>query len=508
MKVMPGRAGGLWAVVAAVCLMLVSGSAWADEGADGADGGDNGEEAQEAEEERAVPAGPTPRLFLLPVDSLRGELSSLVVERVNESTRRRVDTERNSELLPSMTQILGATDAGGEAALVLAEEQYTSGIGLLNAGQYDRAAEAFQRAVDLIEANLEGLRNFGILTDALSNLAAAYFHSGYDLDARQYMQRFAQLVPDATLDPEIYPEELREIYDDEVDRVTRAETGILHISTPRPGAIVTIDGVMRGETPLTVDDVGFGHHYLVVVQGEDVHREVIRVRARGQEEEIEVTFEAEEDVEAEVPAFFSSLQESLRTGRFGEGVAPHLAELVAFTDADYVAWVLMVRDGPRYIAAPFVYRARDGMLVQGENVDFNMDLSNLRSRVDRLSLIITGAVGRMPEDRAVVEVDLDPEVVEEPVVVAEPEEQPVEEDPDAVARAEDEPREALPVPDPTRTEPTRPLPDDPPGERSNTMRYLGWGGAAALAGGLVAGTVIMIVRSGSSEPGFEAEVEW
>ncbi len=501
---------GWWLAVLVACLCF-AGPVWAEDDATGEEAEHADEEAAEGEEEQGEARradGPTPRLFMMPVDSLQGEITQIVTERVNESTRRQLDSERRLELVPGLMEVLGSSGQGVYALISEAESQYTSGIGLLRAGDHQAAAETLQRAVDLMVENLSGLQNYNFLSDALSNLSLAYFHSDFDLDARQNMQRFAQLRPGATLDPEIFPEDLRSIFEDEVDRVERAETGILTIEADRTGAQVYIDGDLKGATPVVVEDVGFGHHYMVVRDGEAVWTEVIRVRGRGQEQTFEVEFDSlgQEDESSELPAYYTDLQQNLRSGRFGQDLHPYLIELTNQTGADFIAWVLLVREGPRYIAAPFVYRASDAMVIQGENVDFNLELSNMRSRVSRLSAIISMAVSDMPEDLAVEDVDLAPE----PTPVATPEVPEEEEEPEEVAEVDDHPSDPLPVPGTTPPErgPVAELPDER--ERSNTLRYVGYGGAAALAGGAIAGTIIMLVRaSGSSDPTvFEAEVEW
>lgn len=499
---------------------------WADEGAENDEAVEDVEEAAPEEQRRRVD-GPTPRLFLIPTDGLLGEISQIVTERISDALRRQLDGDRRIDVVPTFQELRLAADDGGYGAISEAERQYTSAIGLLQAGEYERAAEVFQRALDLIEENLPALQNYNILAHTLSNISRAYFEAGFDLDSRRYMQRFAQLRPTATLDPDEFPQELRTIFDDEIDRVQRAETGILHIEVDRPQALVFIDGALRGAAPLTVEDVGFGHHYLVVRDGETAWSSIIQVRARGQEQTFEVELDAvgDDDEDSALPGFYVDLRENFQTGRFGAELSPYFTELINQTGADFIAWTLVVRERNQYVTAPFVYRASDGLLIQGENVTFNLEISNLRAGVSRLAAIISMAVANMPEDLAVQDVDLlyepEPEPVAEvvvpeeerevtePVAEIEPEEEPQEDREEAVAHV-DEPTEALPVPG--RTPPERegirdPIIDDDGRERNNRMLYVGLG---SVAGGALLGTIIYLVRaSGSPDPtGFEAEVEW
>lgn len=475
------------------------------------------EESAPAEETtQRTPTGPTPKLYLLPVNGIGTGVSQIVVDRVNENTRRQVATGRGYDLLPTVRELQGPISGDPFVVVAEAERLYTSGIGLVRAGEFQRAAETLQRAVDMIEGHLEGLSNFNILTDALSHLALAYWGADFDLDARQNMQRFAQLRPNARLDPELYPEELREIFNTEAERVRGAETGILTIEADRAGAQVFINGQLKGQTPLVVEDVGFGHHYLLVRQGDRIHREVIRVRARGQEQTITVDLSASADSRERdpLPEFYVGLQEEIRTGRFGIDLAPYFSELQGLTRADFLAWVVLRREGSQYLLTPFVLRFQDNKLVQGEEVAINLDLSNLRARVTRLGAVTGLLLAEMPADLAITSVNLlevtpPPPVVEAPRPGVEEPEERIREEEEAVAVV-DEPRERLPLPSArpeSRTDRIDPGYED--GGRDRTMlRYLGYGGAATLAGGLIAGTIILLVRNSAAPGGFDAEVEW
>ncbi|TXD37524.1 PEGA domain-containing protein [Lujinxingia vulgaris] len=492
----------------------LSAPAWAQGGEE------SGEGEQHAAEETAQPAGPTPRLFMLPTDSVAGEITSIIPERVDDDTRARLKEQRGLELLPGYRQIQERLGGGRNASAAVAEAErlYTSGIGSLAAGDSQRAAETFQRALDMMNEHLSDLQNFDVYADTLANLSLAYFQSNFDLDARKLMQRYAQLRPGATLDPEKFPADLREVFTSELDRVEKAGPGVLAVVGNVDGAEVYLDGELKGVTPARIDGVGFGHHYLVVRGGGSVWAQEVRVRGRGTEQAVSVELgaprEAQASADEDLPAFYLDLRETLRSGRFGAELSPYLVELTTRTGADFVAWVIMVRDGRDYAAAPFVYRARDGMVVQGENVSFNMEMSNQRVGVSRLATEIATAVRTMPADRAVVDVDLAPApavAVEVPVESGEAGTDTGSTSGVREVSEEEVARAPLPTPGPAVEDPeVIAAPAAMPSEgRSNTKRYLAYGGAAVLAGGAIAGTLFLILRSSASQPAaFEAEVEW
>ncbi|MBA2661068.1 MAG: PEGA domain-containing protein [Bradymonadaceae bacterium] len=466
--------------------------------------------AQEAAPEGVQ--GPRPKVFLIPTDSVRAEITPIVTERVGESLRERLRADGRIELLGSFRDIQRQLEGGGQhssATIAEAERLYTSGIGLLTAGDNQRAAETFQRSVDLMEQNIGDLHNFDVLADALVNLALAYFQAGFDLDSRKYMHKYAHLRPAAKFDAAKFPKGVIEIATDEQDRVQKAGNGKLVVNANVAGAAVFIDGVAKGETPVTIEDVGFGTHYLVVRDKRGgTWSEEIRVRGRGREQVMDVKLgegqaaapvAAGRAADGELPAFYTDLREVLRTGKFGVEQQPYLREVVGRTGGQFVAWVVMVREGSNYVAAPFVYRASDGLIVQATKIKFNMELSNLRAGVNQLSDAIIIAVEQMPMDQAISVVDLNPAKSEQPAVAVAPKADPATKARPAVVRQPGE-DEVIPPP--------KVMPSE---SRSDTWTYVGWGSAAVLIGGAIAGSIYLLAASGDdpSKPvGFEAEVSW
>ncbi len=517
--------GGRISVVVVLFLLalLAAPTAWAAD----QDDGDEPEESAEAEEPEEEP-----RLFVLPADSVQGDVSDIVTDRINEAVRERFATLGGLELLPTFEALQG--EAGGEAAaaaLTEAEAQYTSGIGLVHAGEYDEASETLQMAVSIMEENVAELDDMDVLSDAKLHMAVALHETGFDLDARDAIEHYAHLVPDADLDPDLVPEALIELYDDEAGRVEAAGDGHLTIEADHEGAQVYIDTEHVGQTPVTVDDVGFGERYVVVRHDDLLWSDTVQVRARGEEQTIEAELrDPDEADEVELPSFYVDLREMLQSGQFGTDLEPYLQELAHQTGAAYIAWVLVVPEDYDYAAAPFVYRVDDGTVMQGDNVSFDRQLSGIRSQADRVADTVATALVHIPDDQVVAEVDMaeEADVDEQPVTDEElaamedelDDEQPDEtvddepvaqqQDEEQVAMADDEqPSEELPVPDATPQQDAEDtMLDEPPEQRDNTMRYLGWGGLGVVATGAVATTVLLLMRSGDPAPGMDVEVEW
>ncbi len=460
-----------------------------------------------------------PKLLILPTNSVEGKVTPLVPERIDESMRQRLKEDGKVVVMPSFTDIRKDLAGRGVSSAVIyeAEQLYASGIGLLTAGENEKAMEAFQRAIELMEQNIADVTNYGILTDTLSNLALAYQLMGYDVDSRKRMQQFAHLKPEATLSVDKFPKELLEVLSTEQAKIKKAGPGKLVINTETPGAKVFIDGVERGVTPLTLEDIGFGYHYLVLrdAQGK-VHTEQIRVRGKGKEQQVNASLKGAGEAAApagseEMPSYYNDLLTQINTGKFTTTeLQPYLMELSKQSGAPYISWVLVYKTNTHYMAAPFIWRAEDGVLVAPEEKKFNLELSDLVLGVNRMSREMAVAAQEMPEDDRVTDV-----VVGAPVAVAVVSPTVTEPDGPTTSPVVTNP----PDPEGTGTgqgadTSLKPLdPIEEPSKENRRWKYVGAGAVAIVViGGVVAGSVLLANSNGGSEPptntGFSAEVSW
>ena len=497
----------------------------------GAQKGDESKSAEQTDkeaEEKAdrQPNKPTPKLFLLPTVSVKGQITSIVPERIGEMLRERVGSEGRVKLLPTYIEIQKSKPgAGGQvsAAIAEAQKEYTSAIGLLEAGEYQKAADKFSGVVDTLRSNIGDVRNFDIYADALAKLARAYWEINHNYDARKSIREYAHLRPEAELDPKKYPEGLREIFEQSAAKVEKAGAGKLVIESNVDGAQVFVDGEKKGETKsdaaLTLTDVKFGYHYVVVRDPRGgTWSQQLRVRGRGKEQSYQVELgtggsnqEAakEEQKGTELPAFYTELQAAIKDGNFGTDLQPYLEELTKRTGVDYVAWVVMVKGEEEYVAAPFVYRVEDGLFVQGENVKFNFELSNLMVGVSDLRKRIIATLLEMPQEKAITSVSLVDEEEEEKKTAAATQTKSSSET--AASGDTSSTDTASSTSQETTQDSVEPPPKPPPSQdkKMSPWTYVGIGGAALLVGGLTAGGILLFGGNGQPKPnGFTAQVEW
>ena len=463
----------------------------------------------------AAPVGPKPKVFMLPTQSVQDSITSIVPERIGELLRQQVRQNGRVVLMPTFQEIRDRLGGAGHSSAAIAEAEglYTSGIGLLTAGEDKEAVESFQRALELMEANLADLKNYDVLADTLANLALASFNAGFDLDARKRIKEYAHLRPDATLDPEKFPKDLRSLFDEEARKVKKAKPGELEITSATPGASVLIDGVDKGVTPVTVEDVGYGHHYLVVRgPGGSVWSEKIRVRGRGKAQSFEAELAAGAVAagdagaegegageEGQLPGYYTDLVAAIGSGSFGTDLQPYLAELSTQTGAQLVAWVVMYKKDGQYIAAPFVYGAEEGLFVRAPETSFNIELSNLLVGVRELSESLVATATTMPEDQAFTSVTLEAPV-RKPVAAA-----PTPE-PTATGRGAE-----VAARSPYRDAPIQAPPEATPSESGgDTWKYVAIGGGGIAAAALIVGGIVLFADDSNpaAAGGFDAEVAW
>ena len=147
------------------------------------------------------------QVYVLDTASYKGEVSSIVVPKIDKLLRDRLESQPNLAVLDKFKE---EGDKPANAAIRDAMDAYNSGIGLLVAEDHEGAAKSFKKAVDLLEANLADVDSYEVFTDAQLRLGLAYIKAGFEYDARAALKTYANLTPDAKLSKKDYPEELVE----------------------------------------------------------------------------------------------------------------------------------------------------------------------------------------------------------------------------------------------------------------------------------------------------------
>ncbi len=452
-----------------------------------------------------------PRFLMLPTGSMDGQVTSIVTDRLDGMTRKRLEEQRRVILMPSFEQIRKELSAKGNSSAVIleAESSYASGIGLLTAGQNQEAVQAFQRAVGLMEENIAQVTNYNVLADAMSNLAVSNHRAGYDLDGRQWMKKFAHIRPDAKLDPEKYPKDLLDLFDSERKKVKKGGPGKISVTSSSPGARVFIDGEDKGEAPVDVTDVGFGYHYLVIKDAMGgAAGQVLKVKGRGKSQSVALDVDGGGDTggaDEGMPSYYTDLMVQLGARQYDAGeLAPYLTELAKQTGAERIGWMTMFKRGMGYGAAAFVYWPGDEKIYRLSDVNLNFELSNLSLGVNKVAT-----------ELAAYSVEESTEAFTTTELVAKPKPKVVVVTPPSGGDPKDPVVLVTPGgPGEKKTGPLVPPPDvRPPGEDDDegfpVWTAVGIGAGVLVVGGLIVGGALLFGGGGDAGgSGFSAEVSW
>lgn len=137
----------------------------------------------------------------------------------------------------------------------------TEGRRLLDRYEFDRAAQALHRGVEMLLSSPTPVED-DQLGLALVDLAVAFMRSGQNDRAREALQELGRVVPNYILDGNLYPQVfLREVEEARL-AVERGPRALLALRGP-DGATVRVDGRTIGMVPTEVE-LPVGRHRVVV----------------------------------------------------------------------------------------------------------------------------------------------------------------------------------------------------------------------------------------------------
>lgn len=350
----------------------------------------------------AVPqasADKPPTVYLLDTAS-RGEVSSLVPERIHSDLKDRLSGSPKIEMAAPLET--GGAEKPTNQALADATRNYTAGIGLLVAEDFEGAAEKFGTAVSLFEANLGDVEDYAVLKDALLRLGVAQLRAGFEDDAQTTLKLWTTLEPEREIKADDFGQEVIDVVSKERRRAKKVGYGALAIDSQPQGATVLLDGVEVGKTPLTLSEITPGLHYVVIRSSKALTAvERVSVRGKKKKEELVVNLNTASETPTGGPMFFNELAGRLSRAEVDESLAPYLKELTARTGATHATFSVVEKNGNTLKVTPFVFDSATEKLCVLEPEPFAADLSDSTLHAHAVSLKIVAAVLAFPTDRIV-----------------------------------------------------------------------------------------------------------
>jgi hypothetical protein len=180
---------------------------------------------------------------------------------VGAVVRDRVDAHDRLRLIEPARALSGDPRTREEETIDRARAALADGRKAYDALGLDDAIARLGQAVSLYQQSGPLLGDLGEMKTALAYLGAALTLRG---SAEEGVSTFYELLtvdPSFTL-PSKFPPTVGKVFDGAVDRLNDAKSGSVEIYSTPPHAAVFLDGEYRGVTPLTVDALTSGTHYV------------------------------------------------------------------------------------------------------------------------------------------------------------------------------------------------------------------------------------------------------
>ncbi|MBU4484876.1 PEGA domain-containing protein [bacterium] len=130
---------------------------------------------------------------------------------------------------------------------------------------YEDALIHIKSALKLWNANPEAIyRNGQYLID--TNICAALIYKALNqsVHSRDHFRAILKIDPDYKLDSKIFPPSLVEIFDEESAGLKSKPSGSLKISSDPKVAEVFVNGILKGITPLQLNNLPLGEYYILI----------------------------------------------------------------------------------------------------------------------------------------------------------------------------------------------------------------------------------------------------
>lgn len=308
--------------------------------------------------------------------------------------RARVDAARNLRLIEPGRVLSGDPRTREEETLERARAALADGRRAYDALALDDAIARLGQAVSLYQQTGPLLGDLGELRTALTYLAASLVLRGSADEAESTFVELLTVDPSHTLVG--FPPTVERVFERAAARIDATASGGVEIYSTPPYAGVYLDGRFEGVTPLVLEDVVAGTHYLRLEKlGYTIHGAPLQIapkqRITSQTRLASLTRGAElRDLAAR------SVDEVTSAGMGG-----HTRELARQLVADSVIFVTVTQSGRDAAFVGAVFDARAGERVATERVVLSADAATFTDRLGRyLDRLVSSAESGVPSPGA------------------------------------------------------------------------------------------------------------
>lgn len=218
----------------------------------------------------------SPRVYIVsvPMDDDAGALAA----RAGSAARAALRSVEGVDWRGPDQQYLGYDDSAMNA-LNRARERLEEGRQAYLDLELDAAVEALEGAVADFDAAAAAMEDPADLGQALLYLGASHAFNGQRRQAIATFRRLHTQMPHIQPDPDTFPPDVIQLYENAAPPDARNPTARVTVDSDPPGAVVYVDYLARGRTPLEVQGLIGGEHIVRVSRpGATPYVEPVRIR--------------------------------------------------------------------------------------------------------------------------------------------------------------------------------------------------------------------------------------
>lgn len=444
---------------------------------------------------------PPPRTWLAPLGAEAGAGAGMISEKFDEAARQELRKSKRIEMRGDPRPAQAANATGADPRVDQAENLRTAAKASFAKKDFETALKQLQGALAFYEEGIAAVNRLEAVLETLGYLGACSLALGYDDDAKDYFNRVLAIMPDAApLDD--YPVQSIELFEKLKKQQAKKKKGSLTIKTEPPGAIVKVDGTERGASPVTINDLPRGEHYVQAsADAAGVAGAKVEVKG-GKAENVELKLSTNvgpEPAQPVDPALVRDVAKMAAEGKLGAPFRERADQIAELTKATCLVVGHVEGQGNGYVLAAYVYSPEQKQVAALDESRFRADLSSVNVQATTFAHAVEEACNKFPYDKIVVGGVV---VARAPAPAAPP--------PSAPA-PEPEPKPKRPLPPAITLENPEPLEGRDDDDDEASPFYTEWwfwtvAGAAVLGGAVAAGFAFAPEDTNSTK--VDAEVKW
>lgn len=290
-------------------------------------------------------------------------------------------------------EIEEAAQAFGEASARVskAKAQY-------EALELDGALQSLTSALEIYERNAAHLEplsstgeppkraNISTVSNMLALLGAVHILRGEDKAGIERLVQAIGIYPESVPDPSIFNPQMRQTFTRAIEIARRKSNCKATVTTPSGFAEIYVDGVFRGITPGTVENLTEGRHYFRLSRDGYKSWGAVATLAPGREAQLSYTLRALPEYERFEGAVSTTLRDLRKMGKNDRSMGEEAEDLAKILQADQLFLVDVKYDGDQATLTSGHYALHDGERIRTAQHKFAYDttVANLRREIGTL----------------------------------------------------------------------------------------------------------------------------